>query len=117
MPKTTTLELKNITTVDNTLSLLYNSAISRGLTHKLTRNLHLLSHRRKGWLHAAYERFNAPWKPTGELIQLKPNKRQTEPGELAWNIVGEVIHMAEGRGQLFLGRVPLRQPKTYRNLR
>jgi hypothetical protein len=50
----------------------------------------------------------------------KPNKRQTdrnEPGELAWNMVGEVVRMAEGRDQLTLGRVPPRQHKTYRNLR
>ena len=107
-------------TVDNTLSLLYTSATSRGLAHKLTRNMHALSHRRKGWLHTAYERTGAPWRPTGVPMQPKPNKRQTdrnEPGELAWNMVGEVVRMAEGRDQLTLGRVPPRQHKTYRNLR
>lgn len=109
-----------IVTVDNTLSLLYNSATSRGLAHHLTRNLHSLSHRRKGWLRSAYERSNIPWKPTGESIQLKSNKRQTdrnEPGELAWNMVGEVIRMAEGRNRLMLGRVPSRQHKNYRNVK
>ena len=106
--------------MDNTLSLLYNSAISRGLAHKLTRNLHALSHRRKVWLLSAYELPNAPWKPTGEPIQLKLNKRQTDrsgPGESAWNMVGEVVRMAEGRDQLMLGRVPPRQHKTYRDLK
>jgi len=119
MRKLTVPQLKKITTVDNTLSLLYKSATSRGLAHQLTRNLHSLSHRRKAWLHSAYERSNPPWKPTGESMQLKPNKRQAdrnEPGELAWNMVGEVIRMAEGRDRLMLGRVPLRQHKTYRNL-
>jgi hypothetical protein len=106
--------------VDNTLSLLYNSATSRGLAHKLTRNLHALSHRRKDWSHSAYERTGAPWRPTGEPMQPKLRKRQTdrnESGELAWNMVGEVVRMAEGRDQLMLGRVPPRQHKTYRNLR
>jgi len=108
-----------IPTVDNTLSLLYNSAISRGLAHKLTRNLHVLSYRRKYWLHSAYGRPSAPWRPTGINLRANPNKRQTErngPGELAWNMVGEVFRMAEGRDQLMLGRVPPRQHKTYRNL-
>jgi len=106
--------------MDNTLSLLYNSAVSRGLTHKLTQNLHALSHRRKTWLHSAYEKPSAPWKPTGEPMQLQPKKRQTdrkESGELAWNMVGEVVRMAEGRDQLMLGRVPLRERKTYRYLK
>ena len=50
----------------------------------------------------------------------KPKKRQTdkyESGELAWNIVGEVVRMTEGRDQLMLGRVPPRQHKTYRDLK
>jgi len=50
----------------------------------------------------------------------KPKKRQTDrsgPGELAWNMVGEVVRMAEGRDQLILGRVPPRQHKTYHNLK
>lgn len=109
-----------IATVDNTLSLLYNSAISRGLAHKLTRNLHALSYRRKGWLHTAYERHSAPWKPTGGPVHANTKKRRTdrnESGELAWNMVGEVVRMAEGRDQLMLGRVPPRQHKTYRNLK
>ena len=110
----------NITTVDNTLSLLYNAATSRGLAHKMTRNLHALSHRRKTWLHSAYERSSSPWKPTGEPMQLNPKRRHSdryESGELAWNMVGEVVRMAEGRDQVMLGRVPLRQRKTYRNLK
>ncbi|KAF9646197.1 hypothetical protein BDM02DRAFT_3100298 [Thelephora ganbajun] len=106
--------------MDNTLSLLYNSAISRGLAHKLTRNLHALSHRRKDWLHSAYERPGAPWKPTGEPVHARPKKHQAdrhESGGLAWNMVGEVVRMAEGRDQLMLGRVPPRQHRTYRYLK
>ena len=51
---------------------------------------------------------------------LMPKKRQTdrhESGELTWNIVGGAVRMAEGRGQLILGRVPPRQPKANRNLK
>ena len=120
MHKATVPELNKFITVDNTLSLLYNSAISRGLAHKLTRNLHALSHRRKVWLHSPHRRFNTPRKPTGAPIQLKPNKCQAdrnEPGESAWDMVGEVIRMAEGRDRLVLHRAPLPQNKTYRNLK
>lgn len=54
-------------------------------------------------------------------MRLKPKKTQTddknESGELAWNMVEEVVRMAEGRDQLMLGRVPLPQHKTYRDLK
>ena len=53
-------------------------------------------------------------------MQLNPKRRHSdryESGELAWNMVGEVVRMAEGRDQVMLGRVPLRQRKTYRNLK
>jgi len=43
-------------------------------------------------------------------------KRQTDRHE-SGDIVGGVIRMAEGRGQLILGRVPPRQPITNRNLK
>ena len=109
-----------IATVDNTLSLLYNSALSRGLPHKLTRNLHTLSNGRKGWLRSAYERPSAPWRPGGSQAHVRPKKHQSdqnESGEFAWNMVGEVVRMAEGRDQLILGHAPQRQRKTYRNLK
>lgn len=112
-------ELKN-GIVDNTLSLLYTSAISRGLAHKLTQNLHALSHHRRKWLYSAYERHNAPWKPTGEPVHPVPKKRQAEryeSAELAWNIVGEAVRMAEGRDQVMLGRAPPRQRKSYRDVK
>ena len=49
----------------------------------------------------------------------KPKKHQArnESSELAWNMLGEVVRMAEGRDQLMLGRIPPRQHKTYRNLK
>ena len=106
-------------TVDNTLSLLYSSAISHGLPHKLTRNAHALSKCRKDWLSSTYDRPAAPWKPTGELVRAKPKKLQkgkNESGELAWNMIGEVVWMAEGRDKFMLGRALPRRRKTYRNL-
>jgi hypothetical protein len=105
--------------VDNTLSLLYSSAVSRGLPHRLTRNLHTLSKRRKDWVNLTYDRPAAPWRPTGEPVRVnskKVQKNQGESGELAWNMVGEVVRMAEGRDQLTLGRAPPRRRRTYRNL-
>ncbi|KAF9785703.1 hypothetical protein BJ322DRAFT_1005172 [Thelephora terrestris] len=105
--------------MDNTLSLLYSSAISRGLPHKLTRNLHTLSKCRKDWVNLTYDRPAAPWRPTGEPVRINlknAQKSKGESGELAWNMVGEVVRMAEGRDQLMLGRAPPRRRKTYRNL-
>ena len=52
-------------------------------------------------------------------MRAKPKKLQknkNESAELAWNMVGEVVRMAEGRDQLMLGRAPPRQRKTYRDL-
>ena len=104
--------------MDNTLSLLYNSAISRGLAHKLTRNLHTISNRRKEWLRSTYERPKALWKPSGQPVQTrKERKGQIESGELAWNMVEEVVRMAEGRDQLILFHSPQYQRKTYRTLK
>lgn len=106
--------------MDNTLLLLYNSAVSRGLAHKLTRNLHVLFTRRKDWLRSTYERHSVSWRPTGEQVHAKPKKvriNKIESGESAWNMVGEVVRMAEGRDQLVLGRVPPRRRQTYRDLR
>jgi len=104
--------------VDNTLSLLYTSAISRGLAHKLIRNLSTLSNRRKEWLRFAYERPGPSWKPSGKQVQQSKKRPsdQNESGELAWNMVGEVVRMAEGRDQLTLCHAPRRQRTTYRNL-
>ncbi|KAF9784078.1 hypothetical protein BJ322DRAFT_1007783, partial [Thelephora terrestris] len=101
------------TRMDNTLSLLYSSAVSRGLPRKLTRNLHTLSKCRNDWLNLMYDR------PTGEPVRVnskKVQKSKVESGESAWNMAGEVVRTAEGRGQLMLGRAPLRRRKTYRNL-
>ena len=103
--------------VDNTLSLLYNSAISYGLAHRLTRNLHTLSNHRKHWLHHIYERNRSQWSSTGKPVNFQQKRRlEGKPGELAWNMVGEVVRMAEGRDQLMLGRTPPPQYKTYRNV-
>ena len=108
----------NTATVDNTLLLLYNSAVSRGLAHKLTRNLATLSSLRKAWLCSAYERPGAPWNPTGKQMHARTKKsrdRKNELGESAWNMVREVVRMAEGRDRLVLGLPTPPQRKTYRD--
>lgn len=105
--------------MDNTLSLLYNSAISRGLAHKLTRNLPTISHRRNESLRFASEKHSGRWRPSGEPVHTQPQQRQNdynEAGELAWNLVGEVVRMAEGRDHLILRHGPQRRRKTYRDL-
>ena len=54
-----------------------------------------------------------------ELVRAKPKKLRkgkSESGELAWNMIGEVVWMAEGRDKFMLGRALPRRRKTYRNL-
>ena len=102
--------------MDSTLSLLYTSAFSCGIAHKPTRNRHS-PHHRKDWLHPAYE-----WPSVADwgVRHPKPKKRgadRYEPGELTWNIFGEVVRMAEGRDPLMLDRVPERQHNANRSLK
>jgi hypothetical protein len=47
----------------------------------------------------------------------KRQSEKNESGELAWNMVGEVVRMAEGRDQIMLYHGPQRQRKTYRHLK
>ncbi|KAF9784105.1 hypothetical protein BJ322DRAFT_1068635 [Thelephora terrestris] len=74
---------------------------------------------RSDWVNLMYDRPAAPWRPTGEPVRVNSKKVQKSKGEScesARNMVGEVLRMAEGRGQLMLGRAPLRRRKTHRNL-
>ena len=107
---------QRIPTPGNTLSLMYSSAISRGLPQKLTRNPHTLSKCRRDWLSSTYGRPAAPRKPTAEPVRAKPKTLQKNKPELAWDLVREVIRMAEGRDQFTPGCAPPRKPKTRHNL-
>ena len=77
----------------------------------------MLYNGRKLWLRSAYEKPGAAWKPSGDQARVNQKKLEdrNKSGELAWNMVGEVVRLAEGRDQVTLGRIH-RQHKTYRHL-
>lgn len=101
--------------VDKTLALLYNSSSTRGLPHKLTRNITLLM-----WAkyHQKTVQVLPHWNP-----QLAPNDpaykiparpltidelKQKDVMARAWAALGHVVKMAEGQTGLSLGRVRIR---------
>ncbi|KAJ7198490.1 hypothetical protein GGX14DRAFT_181592 [Mycena pura] len=101
--------------IDNTLALLYTSSKSRGLAHRLTRNLGLL-------IHGEQTRINGKklhaWKPSRvpdapeyqtEFLEHQLRKRQDAEAPLnkiiAWNGLEEVLRMAEGRSEISLSKV------------
>ncbi|KZT22522.1 hypothetical protein NEOLEDRAFT_1097724 [Neolentinus lepideus HHB14362 ss-1] len=110
---------------DNTLSLLLNSATSRGLANNLTRNLVRLQAHYRVWAERRYYTSRGQWDPS-----LPPNDRryqdpsfaaqfnlvksgnkrenilrQQDITDAAWGALGEVVKMAEGRDRVSLGRV------------
>ncbi|KAJ7099358.1 hypothetical protein B0H15DRAFT_543879 [Mycena belliarum] len=105
--------------MDNTLAMLYTSSKTRGLSHRLTRNLALL-------LRGEQVRINGRrvlnWKPElpasaaqYQSTYLNPEiiaeqKRQAEQAH-GWDALEEVIRMAEGRNELLLGRISLKRNK------
>jgi hypothetical protein len=103
-----------IAAVDNTLSLLYTSASSRGLPHDLTRNLASLQRRHIAWSKSKYNRPASAWDPklppskyqvkTKPRVTITNNEDGIKVEEKAWNALGEVVRMAEGRDMLVLGR-------------
>jgi hypothetical protein len=107
--------------VDNTLSLLYTSAASRGLPHDVVRNLASLQRR-----HVTWEKYNRPaevWNPKlpPSEYQIKASKASTMQSgggnkldEKAWNALNEVVRMAEGRNGLILGRVKNKQRSRWK---
>lgn len=101
--------------MDNTLALLYTSSQSRGLSHKITRNLSFLvlgEHQRL----IACRTYKAwePQIPADPLKPLKPiDKKQQKKKELeafvanAWAPLSQVVKMAEGRDGVSMGRLTL----------
>jgi hypothetical protein len=99
--------------VDRTLSLLVTSAQSRGLAHRLTRNLSIL--------HFGFQKYQArvrygllqTWDPRQQ--EYKP-ARQTRPALVdaekfdgqSWGALEETVRMAEGKSGLTLGRMEFR---------
>ncbi|KAI5117943.1 hypothetical protein M0805_004708 [Coniferiporia weirii] len=109
------------TRITNTLELLHNSALSRGLPHRVVSRLNFLARSNYGWSMGHYHTPAILWNP-----QLPPNSPEYKirpPSEIpggkkkvekraedmqlnsaAWGPLGEVIQMAEGRDGLVLGR-------------
>jgi len=99
--------------VDRTLSLLVTSAQSRGLAHRLTRNLSIL--------HYGFQEYQARIR-FGPRRHWDPHQREYKPARQArltdisaekfdgqsWGALEETVKMAEGKGGLTLGRMEFR---------
>ena len=106
----------NQPSVDSTLDILYNSAISRGLPHQLTKNLGHI--RESEYARAVSALAKLPkWQPQDNSIlqvpkplsarQLRKNEEKREQAQFSDNALGavdEVIRMAEATAGLTLGR-------------
>ncbi|KAJ8503352.1 hypothetical protein ONZ45_g10935 [Pleurotus djamor] len=98
-------------TIDNTLLMLYNSSISRGIPHQVTRNLALLAlGQRQRLTSQSYKRWVPPSRQQPPPKQSKEKKRvQWESmDENAWSALSHTIKMAEGRQGLCLGKVTVK---------
>ncbi|KAJ7682478.1 hypothetical protein DFH06DRAFT_971813 [Mycena polygramma] len=106
--------------IDNTLALLYTSSKTRGLSHRLTRNLALLIRGEQSRINRSKLPQWRPRLPFG-VAEYQPffedpniaaaRKREAEVG-FAWNALEEVVRMAEGRNELCLGKLALN--RTFR---
>ncbi|KIK34836.1 hypothetical protein CY34DRAFT_613086 [Suillus luteus UH-Slu-Lm8-n1] len=119
--------------VDHTLSLLATAAVSRGLAHKITRNLKWLRQNHVLWVEKSYYAHRHYWKPqlpqTSEKYLpyplpkpgsrpdqiLRNNRKMRLFDEQCSNAIGEVVKMAEGRHGIILGRLHLKPWKHERS--
>ena len=111
--------LSAVALVDNTLSLLYSSAVSRGLPHRITQNLsHMVLI--DATIRTPIQPLKRPWR--GQLprdapeYQRKPVKpltpaqvEQDSHYHLVRRFLGELVGMAEGWGGISLGRTQQRR--------
>ncbi|KAI0250058.1 hypothetical protein BJV78DRAFT_1275930 [Lactifluus subvellereus] len=103
--------------MDRTISLLSTSAQSRGLPHKLTRNLSFLHFGFKKYQENTRYGPTQPWNPRQQ--EYKP-VRQARPSQIkaeifdgqSWGALEETARMAEGKGRLTLGRMEFRLRKA-----
>ena len=111
--------------VDHTLLLLANAAVSRGLAHRITRNLRWLRQSHVLWVEKLYHSHKPFWKPQLPSTQYQPyslptpgskpdhilrrNRRMRTFDEQCSNALGEVVKMAEGRHNTILGRLCLQR--------
>ncbi|KIY69890.1 hypothetical protein CYLTODRAFT_442407 [Cylindrobasidium torrendii FP15055 ss-10] len=98
--------------VDNTLYLLHNSSLTRGLPHNVTKTI-------AGTLYHHVRALSEPhlpkWDPQAldhkppisrqEATKLSDKQRLNSLGERALRACGRVVRMAEGRDQILLGTV------------
>ena len=105
--------------VDNTLSLLYRSAVSRGLPHRITQNLSHMS-LIDAKIRNPIQPTKRPWRgqlpqnaPEYERQPIKPlTPAQVEHDShyhLARRFLGELVGMAEGWSGISLGRTQQRR--------
>ena len=110
-------------TVNNTLSFLLTSSLSRGLSHRVTSNLFLLSRSNHPWNLAMNKLNQRTWNP-----QLSPDSPEyslqppsvfsttarkraikqesiNEMDNKVWGALGEVLDMAQGRDGLVMGKL------------
>ncbi|KIJ66064.1 hypothetical protein HYDPIDRAFT_87182 [Hydnomerulius pinastri MD-312] len=113
--------------MDNTLTLLSNSASSRGLSHQVVRNLNLLRNAHVRWVRSSYYSQRWAWQPqlpptapeysskslipkSNREATLQAQRRQSrQTDERCWNALGEAVKMAESRHGLLLGRIRLKR--------
>jgi len=100
--------------MDNTLSLLSTSAQSRGLAHKLTRNLAFLNFYFRRYQEQTLHNATRPWDPQQKQYQpvreVRPAQIKAEKFDSqCWGALEETARMAEGKGRLSLGRIIFRR--------
>lgn len=102
-----------ILVVDQTLSLLVTSAQSRGLAHKLTRNLSILHFGFQNYQKSSRYHATHFWDPQQREYQ---PARQAQPCQTmakifdgqSWGALEETARMAEGKSGITLGRMEFR---------
>ncbi|KAJ7350790.1 hypothetical protein DFH08DRAFT_695495 [Mycena albidolilacea] len=103
--------------IDNTLALLYTSCKTRGLSHRLTRNLGVLVQHEQLRINSmklpkwrpSLPADAAEYQTSYEDKQFTATKQRQEEAAPAWNALEEVVRMAEGRSELSLGRIALKR--------
>ncbi|KAF8234393.1 hypothetical protein L208DRAFT_1261819 [Tricholoma matsutake] len=107
--------------MDNTLALLYNSCKSRGLSHRLTRNISLLvlsehqrlrSHRFQTWspqLPPTSPLYKPAAAPAGKRLKEEKFERWADFDGNAWAALSQVVRMAEGSQGISLGQIAMKR--------
>ncbi|PFH45601.1 hypothetical protein AMATHDRAFT_158607 [Amanita thiersii Skay4041] len=96
--------------LDNTLAFLYNSSQSRGLSHKVTRNLAYLVLSEQQRIRAHLLNSWNPQKPMAlaEASRVKKKEKNREYREFigkAWTGLSQVVKLAEAKDGITVGRI------------